>query len=307
MSSSSSSGSCSMVRERSPPDATYYFYKTVDVSLHNNCEYPPLLFLKYHPYYGRRDFHLGGCNSSGIKITNVYIVTDNVELKKHNHRRHRRRRPLSRLFRRKRRIKREKTTREEEQSITDVTDSLFSGKCDCGIYDPIDMDNCTDVTTTTLEQIMTKNVEKSQYTKRKNVYVFSFFESIVRICLCILFISSPIVVQGVQIDCCLAENSENGIGCTDDGTFVGGQKYLCVPIVTNDCIYCNKKDDIEISQCSTGCVLAKLRYFCSGRYDPDSGHATFGEPAALAHAAEIAQHPLGESTQLPKLRGSVAD
>lgn len=123
------------------------------------------------------------------------------------------------------------------------------------------------------------------------------------ILLYMLFFSLP-CIMAQQLDCCLPENTDNGMGCSGGGTEIGGEKYLCVPINTNECIYCNKREDIEVSQCSTGCVVAKLRYFCSGRFDPSTRHALFGFPAAAQHATELAQHPLGDA-QLPQLRGTL--
>jgi len=88
-------------------------------------------------------------------------------------------------------------------------------------------------------------------------------------------------------NCCLPENSFNGIGCTEEGTAFGGQMYMCVPVNTNDCKYCNNKPELSASECSSCCVQAKLRYFCSGRYDAVKKKAVFGAEAAAAHAAEI--------------------
>merc|ERR1711871_994721 len=120
--------------------------------------------------------------------------------------------------------------------------------------------------------------------------------------MCVLLFSLP-TCEAQQLDCCLPENAENGVGCAAGGTEVGGEKYLCVSINSNDCVYCNKRSDIDVSQCATGCVVAKMRYFCSGRYDPSTRHAIFGTHAVAQHAAEIAQNPLGD-TQLPQLRGT---
>lgn len=223
---------------------------------------------------------------------NVYSPTDNEVIKRLHCRRWRRRRRRS--------LQRWIYVEEKKEAKIRVEDSVVNDE-DITCIDINDED--ITFTDTIQDGKMKNNIPaKSNNMKTWRCSSQKFYRLFLYLMLYILFFSFP-SCMAEQLDCCLPENAENGIGCTDEGTIVGGEKYLCVSINANDCLYCNKREDIDISQCTTGCVVAKYRYFCSGRFDPSTRHAVFGAPAAAQHATEIAQHPLGD-TQLPQLRGT---
>ena len=213
-------------------------------------------------------------------IDNVYSPTDNVVIKKLHCRRRRRRRCGGK--------QRSYIDEEKEEKI--------------GAWDSVVNDQDIACSNTIQDDEIDRGRANRNKVKTWSVDSRRLHRLFLCLLLYLLFFSLP-SCMAQQLDCCLPENADNGIGCTAEGTLVGGEKYLCVSINSNDCLYCNKRVDIDVSQCATGCVEAKFRYFCSGRFDPSTRHAVFGSSAATQHATEIAQHPLGD-VQFPQLRGT---
>ena len=218
--------------------------------------------------------------SAFICNCNVYSPTDNEIIKQFYCRRRRRRRQHQQLY----------------TNVTEGMDKNISrgGEMSGKEYASSNTISKGKINTSTKHQRYGKNWSCSYLGINRLLIYF--------LLLVLLLTNSSCTAQ--QLDCCLPENTEDGMGCTAEGTEIGGEKYLCVSINSDDCVYCNKRSNIDVSQCATGCVVAKLRYFCSGRYDPSTRHAVFGSRAVAQHAAEIAQNPLGDM-QLPQLRGTL--
>ena len=65
---------------------------------------------------------------------------------------------------------------------------------------------------------------------------------------------SNIFVEGALADCCLPENSMNGIGCSPDGTPYEGNIFYCVE-VKESCPYCSLNPEIASAACSRCCAM----------------------------------------------------
>ena len=61
-------------------------------------------------------------------------------------------------------------------------------------------------------------------------------------------------VNGGLTNCCLPENTLNGIGCTVDGTQFQGDVYYCVE-VKEVCPYCSVAPDIASAECYQCCAM----------------------------------------------------
>lgn len=59
---------------------------------------------------------------------------------------------------------------------------------------------------------------------------------------------------GGLTNCCLPENTMNGVGCSLDGTVYQGDMYYCVE-VKEMCPYCSIAPDISSTECYQCCAM----------------------------------------------------
>ena len=63
------------------------------------------------------------------------------------------------------------------------------------------------------------------------------------------------IVYGGLTNCCLPENTMNGMGCSIDGTSFQGDVYYCVE-VKEVCPHCMIAPDLASSECYQCCAMA---------------------------------------------------
>jgi hypothetical protein len=68
------------------------------------------------------------------------------------------------------------------------------------------------------------------------------------------FLVAP--VYGGLTNCCLPENTLNGVGCSIDGTEYQGDVYYCVE-VKEVCPYCLVAPDIASAECYQCCAIGE--------------------------------------------------
>ena len=66
----------------------------------------------------------------------------------------------------------------------------------------------------------------------------------------------------VGTNCCLPENSSIG-GCTEEGTPFEGVMYMCVPVNTNDCKYCNNDPGKREAPSFFMLLMSTLTFHCA--------------------------------------------